>query len=126
MTNEEYEAEVRRTYNVYHKPKAKPKRHPEKLVRDKIVKYLESIGALVLNTPAGLMTVEGRTFQTGQAGRSDLHACYKGHFIAIEVKKPGGTPKPHQEFYLDRVRQAGGIAIVADCIDNVREVVDKL
>lgn len=126
MTDEEYEAEVRRTYNAYHKPKAKPKRHPEKLARDKIVKHLESIGALVLNTPAGLMTVEGRTFQTGQAGRADLHACYRGRFIAVETKAPGKAASPAQLRYLDRVRQAGGIAVVADSVDDVVQVTDRM
>src|SRR5262245_39638251 len=126
MTDEEYQAEVRRTYNLYHKPKPAKKKHPEKLVRDKIVKYLESIGAFVLNTPAGVATIENRTFSVGQSGRADLHVCLRGHFIAIETKAPGKKPTDLQRKYGARVEQAGGIYIVADCVDDVMQITDRL
>ena len=126
MTDEEYQAEVRRTYNLYHNPKPVKKKHPEKLVRDKIVKYLESVGAFVLNTPAGLMTVEGRTFSVGEPGRADLHCCYKGLFLAIETKAPGKKSTPAQIKYGERIKQSGGIWICADCVGDVMQITDRL
>ena len=121
------EQEYERTYNLYHKSKpVKKKRAPEKNALAQIDKYLASVGALVLNTPAGLMTVEGRTFSAGQKGRSDRTVCYRGHFIAIEGKAPGRKPTAVQERYLDRVRAAGGVAIVAYSVADVKSVLDKL
>lgn len=125
-TEEQIEAERRRTRELYHKPKPAKKKHPEKLIRDKIIKYLESIGAFVINTPAGLMTVEGRTFSTGEAGRADLHVCLRGHFIAIETKAPGKRPTEAQSRYGARIARAGGIWICADCVDDVMQVTDRL
>ena len=122
-TPEELQAEYERTYALYHKPKAVKKKHPEKTIRDKIVKYLEGVGALVLNTPAGLMTVEGRTFSMGEPGRADLHVCYRGRFIAIETKAPGKQPTDAQLRYRDRVIKAGGVWIVADCIETVKDLI---
>ena len=37
-TPEEIQAEYERTYALYHKPKPAKKKHPEKTIRDKIVK----------------------------------------------------------------------------------------
>jgi hypothetical protein len=126
MTDEEYQAEVRRTYNLYHKPKPVKKKHPEKLVRDKIVKYLEGVGAFVMNTPAGLVTKDDRTFSVGESGRADLHVCLRGRFIAVETKAKGKQPTEAQRKYGARVEQAGGIYIVADCVDDVTQITDNL
>jgi len=120
------EDEYRRTYAMYHKPKRAKKKHPEKNIRDRIVKHLESIGALVINTPAGLMTVEERTFSMGEKGRADLHVCYRGLFVAIETKALGKQPTPAQLHYRDRVERAGGIWIKADSVEAVKEELDKM
>jgi hypothetical protein len=126
MNDEEYQAEVRRTYNLYHKSKPKPKKHPEKLIRDKIIKYLESIGAFVMNTPAGMATIENRTYSVGEPGRADLHCCLHGRFLAIETKAPGKRPTEAQRRYGARVEAAGGIWICADCVDDVMQITDRL
>jgi hypothetical protein len=125
-TDEQIEAERRRTRELYHKPKPVKKKHPEKLVRDKIIKYLTSIGAFVINTPAGLMAVEGRTFSTGEAGRADLHCCLRGRFLAIETKAKDKRPTEAQRRYGARVEKAGGIWICADCVDDVMQVTDRI
>jgi hypothetical protein len=52
-------------------------------------------------------------------GVSDLLVCYQGRFIAIEVKRPGGRVSPEQERFLERVRAAGGIGLVAYGVDDV-------
>ena len=46
---------------------------------------------------------------------------FHGCFVAIEVKVPGkkDTLTENQAAFLDDVRAAGGIAIVADCIEDV-------
>ena len=59
-----------------------------------------------------------------RAGVPDRLICYCGVFIAVEVKKPGGKPTRIQEFEISRIRDAGGIAIVATDTDTVEQVLN--
>jgi hypothetical protein len=63
--------------------------------------------------------------QTGYGARTvDILACIDGRFVAIEVKKPGvhkGTAL--QEDVLKEVRDAGGVAFVAQSWDDVAAVI---
>ena len=52
-------------------------------------------------------------------GISDILGIYKGRFLAIEIKKPGGKPTPDQLKFLRYVREEGGIAFVAYSVDDV-------
>lgn len=52
-------------------------------------------------------------------GRSDLLICYKGKFIACELKDDIGTPSPHQIKFIRDVRNAGGIAGVCRTLYEV-------
>ena len=58
----------------------------------------------------------------GEKGISDIIGCSpEGRFGAIEVKKKGGKPSPEQLEFLERVRQKGGIGILAYSLDDVME-----
>lgn len=59
-----------------------------------------------------------------RAGVPDRLVCYRGVFIAVEVKKPGGKPTRIQQFEIDQIKEAGGIAIVATDTDIVGLVLD--
>ena len=59
----------------------------------------------------------------GAKGVSDILGCYKGRFLAIEVKTPGGRTSPEQERFLANVNDAGGIAFVAH---SIYDVIEKL
>lgn len=65
--------------------------------------------------------IHGEAMQT--RGTPDIFACVGGRFIAIEVKQPGGSQasrgSPLQEYYLERIRQAGGYGAVIDNADDV-------
>ena len=52
-------------------------------------------------------------------GIADIIGCYKGRFLAIEVKRPGEKPTPDQQEFLDRYSSAGGICFVARSVDDV-------
>ena len=52
-------------------------------------------------------------------GVSDIIGVYNGIFFAIEIKKPGGKATPYQTAFINRVREAGGIAFVAWDIETV-------
>jgi hypothetical protein len=54
-------------------------------------------------------------------GCSDILFCHQGKFGAIECKMPGKKPTPHQERFLSKVLEAGGIAIVAYSLDQLKK-----
>jgi hypothetical protein len=58
---------------------------------------------------------------SGKAGRPDFRICYRGRWLAVEVKTSQGRLSPAQVATLEKVRKAGGIAIVAFGLDAVRD-----
>ena len=60
---------------------------------------------------------------TGYGSRScDFVGCFKGRYFAIEVKRADGRSKvtKFQEMFLNKVADAGGIALIARCWDDVK------
>ena len=55
-----------------------------------------------------------------QSGIPDIIGCLNGRFFAIELKVPGGRVDRLQTYELERIRKAGGRAIVAYSLDQVR------
>ena len=47
-------------------------------------------------------------------GIADLHICYRGHFIAVELKAPGEKPTKQQLAEMLAVTRAGGWAGYCD------------
>lgn len=85
-----------------------------------VVKYLKERGALVNVNTANMFD---------RVGRSDIECCYKGYFIAVELKTGNYQPDPLQISYLQKVRDAGGfglllrdtlhdLMVLLACIDN--------
>lgn len=66
--------------------------------------------------------IMGNAIQSG--GIPDILACYRGRFIAIELKRPDGKGKldPRQELQLIRISKAGGIAKVIDSLDGFKQI----
>jgi len=48
----------------------------------------------------------------GKAGTPDDLICWRGVFIAIEIKSDEGDPTPLQVLALKQIRDAGGVAAV--------------
>ena len=89
-----------------------------------VTQYLESKGAIVNNQTGGMFS---------KVGVSDLLVCYKGFFIALELKVGSYQPDPLQISYLQKVRDAGGFGLILrdtlqelmvllSCIDNGIEI----
>lgn len=76
---------------------------PEKKFENKVRAYLHKIGAYVYKTFGGLFTKSGVT---------DLFVCYKGYFIAVELKSVDGKPSALQIYNKREVERAGGISII--------------
>lgn len=67
------------------------------------------------------MKVHGSAF-TG--GIPDIVACYKGLFVALEVKvDPDEGPTPKQQYTINEIKRAGGISA---CISSVKEALHVL
>ena len=89
---------------------------PEKLVKDKVKKMLDSLGIYHFSPPGmGL----------GRAGIPDLVCCYNGKFLGIECKAGKGKTTALQERELDAIRAAGGFAFVVR-ETNLEELKEQL
>lgn len=89
----------------------------EKNIENKIKSYLKSKGAYYFKHHGN---------QFSQVGVPDIIACYKGRFIGIEVKNETGKTSPLQDVNLKMINDAGGISIVARCVEDVSKVIDKI
>ena len=76
---------------------------PEKKVKDKIVAILKDEGVYYF-FPA--------THGFGRSGVPDIIACVNGKFLGIEVKAGKNKPTALQVRELERIRAAGGVAVV--------------
>lgn len=85
-----------------------------------VTTYLERKGAIINNQTGGMFS---------KVGVSDLLVCYKGYFIALELKVGSYQPDQLQISYLQKVREAGGFGLILrdtlqelmvllSCIDN--------
>ena len=66
----------------------------------------------------------GGGFQS--AGIPDIIACYRGYFVAIEVKSPTGKGRASdiQKLKIRAIREAGGVAFITDNIEDVERVLN--
>ena len=76
----------------------------EKNFENKIKKFLESEGAWFIKYWAGS--------QFTKSGIPDVLACVNGYFVGIEVKAQNGKPSELQLHHIQKIRDAGGFAIV--------------
>lgn len=60
------------------------------------------------------------------SGVMDIVGVYKGHFFAIEVKRPGGRARRLQKYIMDKVIRAGGHVVVADNLAVVEDLFRRL
>lgn len=65
-----------------------------------------------------------KTITTNKNGTPDILACFEGHFVAIEVKRPGNGPTKLQEYQLDQIRAAGGLSTVACSLAEVKKFIE--
>lgn len=87
----------------------------EQDIQTSIMNYISSIGGLPVKfNNMGIYA---------KAGVSDILACVKGRFVAIEVKKPGEKPTDLQENFINAINSIGGFAFWSD---NLQHVKDKL
>ena len=90
---------------------------PEGKVKKKIKEYLVTTGAWYYMPVSNGM---------GRVGCPDILVCYKGYFLAFEVKSPGkiANTTANQDREIAGLNNAKGVAIVVDSVEQVMEVID--
>ena len=62
----------------------------------------------------------------GTSGVPDIICCYKGRFIGMECKLPGGRLTELQKRAIHRINQAGGIACRVESVEDVKRVIEQM
>jgi Holliday junction resolvase len=87
----------------------------EKHIQKKIVDWLRIRGAYVVKVSIA-----------SRSGVPDLLVCYKGLFIAIEVKDEAGRTTPLQDYNIESIIVSGGMAFVAKSVEEVERAFNHL
>ena len=86
----------------------------EKTITNQILKYLKA-------QPCCFVFKEhGGMYST--AGIPDIICCYRGKFVAFEVKTEHGRLSKLQEITIERIRQAGGVAAKITSLAEVKDI----
>ena len=88
---------------------------PEGRVKDAVKAYLKDLGAWHFLPVSNGM---------GRHGIPDVIACLNGRFVAIECKAPGkrANTSALQDRELAGITAAGGVAVVVDDVEQLKEV----
>ena len=102
---------------------------PEKKIQKEIIDMLKEMGVFHRRIEgSGKITHTGKDSATltssSQKGMSDVVACIKGWFVAIEIKKPKGLVDPFQANFLTGLMEAGGKAIIATDANRLKELLE--
>ena len=89
----------------------------EQTIQSEILKYLKSVGAYTIKVSAAT-----------KAGIPDIICCYKGRFIAIEVKRPETKTNvsPLQVANISMIVNAQGRALVAWDKEMVKTFINNI
>ena len=87
----------------------------ESKIQSRIIKELEKNGCYVIKIIAA-----------NRAGNPDIIACYKGRFLAVEVKQPGKSPTDLQNSKLEAIKKAGGEAITLSGSNDIASILKSL
>lgn len=86
----------------------------EQQIQTAIIKHLQSRGAWVC-----------KIIKASKAGVPDVLACVDGRMVALEVKAPGGRVSELQEYNIEKIIGAGGLAGVVYSVADVEELLQS-
>ena len=89
----------------------------EKIIKREISEYLKTV--------EGLTYFRKNQMAGDKVGIADIICCYKGKYVEIEVKQKTGIQSDVQKVRQKHVEQHDGIYILADCVEKVKEVLEK-
>ena len=90
----------------------------EKDITNQIMKYLKTVpDCFSWKTHGGMY---------GTAGIPDVICCYRGRFVAFEVKTPSGRLTKLQEIMITKIKAAKGEAFKVTSVEEVKEILKNL
>ena len=104
---------------------------PERDIQSAIIELIHLRGGVVTRINSGsaiFRDSSGRTnvIRGAEKGTSDIIALYCGKYLAIEVKSGKNKPTPEQLEFGRRVRDAGGLFLVAYDVDAVISLLEQV
>lgn len=87
----------------------------ESLIQKKIIAYLNSKGCYSI-----------KTILTNRSGSPDVICCYKGLFVALEVKAEKGRISKLQSYHLEQIKKASGAAAIVRSVEDVKEIFKQI
>lgn len=86
----------------------------EKTITNQILKHLKSLPeCFAFKEHGGLY---------GTSGIPDIIVCYKGKFLAFEVKTEKGKLSKLQEMTIAKIQKANGMAFKVTSLEEVKEI----
>ena len=82
-----------------------------------IKRYLASLGSDVF-----FWKEHGSVYGTN--GVPDIICCYKGRFLGLECKFPGGRLTKLQKRTIEKINRAGGVACRVESVEDVKRVIE--
>lgn len=61
----------------------------------------------------------------GASGVPDIVCCYRGRFLGLEAKLPGGRLTELQKRAIDKINRAGGIARRVESLEDVKAAIEQ-
>ena len=88
----------------------------EQQIQNKIIKYLKTISYVV------------KIISATKAGVLDVIVCYKGRFIAFEVKTPDEKTNVSdlQQHNINEIIKNGGLAYIVWELNQVKEIIEGI
>ena len=88
----------------------------EQQIQNKIIKYLKAISYVV------------KIISATKAGVLDVIVCYKGRFIAFEVKTPDEKTNVSdlQQHNINEIIKNGGLAYIVWELNQVKEIIEGI
>ena len=83
-----------------------------------IKRYLASLGSDVF-----FWKEHGSVYGTN--GVPDIICCYKGRFLGLECKLPGGRLTKLQKRTIEKINRAGGVACRVESVEDVKRVIER-
>lgn len=87
-------------------------------------RIVQNIKKLIRARGGWCVKIHGGPYQ--DAGTPDILACYKGRFVAIEVKTSRGVARPEQKVTRKAITDSGGYALITHLVGEVADVLDAI
>lgn len=62
----------------------------------------------------------------GTNGVPDIICCYKGRFLGLECKLPGGRLTELQKRAIEKINHAGGVACRVESVEDAKRVIERV